>query len=67
MNKVKSVALKAKNNVTSHKAAYVLGAVAIAAIALQQYNKKMFDEFLTEKGIDLMEYYNPEMLAELNA
>lgn len=67
MNNIKSVALKAKNNVTTHKAAYIAGAIAIAAIVLQQHNLKVFYEFLEEKGIDPMEYYCPEYFAELNA
>lgn len=65
MNPIKT-AIKVKNHVARNKAAYMLGAVAISAIALQQRNRIAFDAFLTEKGIDLMEYYNPEYFAELN-
>jgi hypothetical protein len=66
MDNIKVYALKAKNHVARHKAAYAMGAVAIAAIALQQRNLKDFYAFLEEKGIDPMEYYCPEMFAELN-
>lgn len=61
---VKSVALKAKNHVASHKFAYVATGVAIAAIALQQRNVKDFYKFLVEKGIDPEEFYCPESFAE---
>jgi hypothetical protein len=67
MNNVKTVALKTKNHLNRHKVAYAAGAVAIAAIALQQHNLKEFTKFLVEKGIDPAEYFNPEALAELNA
>lgn len=61
---IKAIPSKIKNHVASHKAAYVAGAVAIVAVALQQRNRKLFDEFLDEKGIDRDEYYNPELFAE---
>lgn len=67
MSNIKAIPSKIKNHVVSHKAAYVAGAVAIAAIALQQRNRKLFDEFLDEKGIDRDEYYNPELFAEKTA
>lgn len=66
-NSVKATALKMKNHVAANKFAYVAGAVAIAAIALQQKNLKQFHAFLIEKGIDPIEYYNPEYFAELNS
>lgn len=62
-----AVASKVKNHLNRHKVAYVAGAVAISAIALQQHNLKAFTSFLTEKGIDPAEYFNPEAFAELNA
>lgn len=66
-NKIMSIPSKVKNHVAAHKGAYVAGAVAIAAIALQQRNRKDFDKFLTSKGIDLDEYYLPDYFAEKNA
>lgn len=65
-NNVKSIAIKAKNHVATHKAAYVAGAVAIAAIALQKRNVKDFYKFLEEKGLDPEEFYCPESYAEKN-
>lgn len=67
MNKAKQALIKARNHVAENKGAYILGAVAIAAIALQQYNRTQFNEFLTEKGIDLDEYYCPEYYEEKQA
>lgn len=66
MEKTKQTLKKIKNNIETHKGAYVMGAVAIAAIALQQRSRKEFDKFLTSKGIDLDEYYCPEYYEEKN-
>jgi hypothetical protein len=60
MQTPKQVVLKIKNHVKSNKVTYAVGAVAIAAIALQQRNRAEFDKFLISKGIDLDEYYYPE-------
>ncbi len=65
MNHFKSTARKVKNHIISYKGAYAMGAVAIAAIALQQKNRSDFYEFLAAKGIDPMEFYSPEYFAEL--
>lgn len=62
----KTVASKVGNHLNRHKFTYAAGAVAIAAIAIQQENLKLFKSFLIEKGIDPVEYFNPESLAELN-
>lgn len=67
MNKVTTTLKKIKNNVAENKAAYVVGAVAVAAVALQQRNRIEFDKFLTSKGIDPDEYYCPEYFEEKNA
>lgn len=66
MHNIKLIPSKVKNHVASNKVAYVAGAVAIAAIALQQRNVKDFNNFLTSKGIDLDEYYLPEHFEEKN-
>jgi hypothetical protein len=60
----KKVLVNAKNHVSANKAAYVAGTIAVLAIALQQRNRFAFNEFLTEKGIDLDEYYCPEAYEE---
>lgn len=64
MNNVKSTLKKIKKHVEDNKAAYAMGAVAIAAIALQQSNRVAFDKFLDSKGIDKDEYYLPEYYEE---
>jgi len=65
-NTIKAMPSKIKNHIVRHKATYVAGAVAVAAIALQQRNRKEFDKFLISKGIDLDEYYCPEAHEEKN-
>jgi hypothetical protein len=66
-NKIKTRATSVKDHVKSHKAAYAASAVAIAAIALQQKNLNDFYAFLDEKGIDKLEFLNPEAFAEMQA
>ena len=60
LNTIKVYAVKAKNHVMRHKGAYAGAAVAVAAIALQQGNRRAFYAFLEEKGIDPVEFYYPE-------
>lgn len=67
MTQPKVALKKIKNNVVANKAAYVVGAIAVAAVALQQRNRVEFDKFLTSKGIDPDEYYCPEYFEEKNA
>lgn len=64
--KAKNALVGLKNNYQDNKSAYYMGALAIAAIALQQSNRKAFYAFLVEKGIDPQEYYCPEAFAEKN-
>lgn len=64
MNTLKSSALKAKNHVMSHKFAYAMTAVAIAAVAGNQRNIKGFTRFMEEKGIDPTEFFCPEYFEE---
>jgi hypothetical protein len=64
---VKETALKVKNHIVTNKGAYALAAVAVAAIALQQSNRKAFEKFMIEKGIDPDEYYCPEYYEEKQA
>ncbi len=65
MNRIKKIAVSAKNNVAHHKAAYTFGALAIGVLVVQQKQRKWFYEFLEEKGIDPMEFYCPEYYEEL--
>jgi hypothetical protein len=67
MNYIKDKAIKVKNHVVRNKVTYAVGAVAVAAIALQQSNKNAFYKFLETKGIDPQEYYYPEGFAEKSA
>lgn len=62
---IKKIPARVKNHVKRNKAAYAMGLVATAAIALQQSNRLAFYRFLEEKGIDPMEYYCPEYYEEL--
>jgi hypothetical protein len=64
MNTVKTHLTKIKNHVKDHKGTYAMGAVAVAAIALQQWNRTAFTEFMISKGIDPDEYYCPEYYEE---
>jgi len=59
---LKNTARKVGSHLNRNKVAYVAGAVAISAIALQQRNNNAFQAFLTEKGIDPQEFYFPEGL-----
>jgi len=63
-NKTQVVVQKIKNRVKTHKSAYIMGAVAIGAVLLQQANVRAFTAFMIEKGIDPDEYFCPEELAE---
>lgn len=65
-NRIKSTAVKAKNHVKNNKGAYTLAVIAAMAIRLQHRNLKDFYEFLEEKGIDPMEFYNSEYYEELH-
>lgn len=67
MDRIKKIPVSIKNHIVAHKGAYAMGLVAVSAIALQQRNRKVFNEFLEEKGIDPMEFYCPEYYEELNS
>ena len=62
---LKVIPSKVKNHLLRNKFAYAAGAVAIAAIALQQSNRKAWTEFLISKEIDPNEFFNPELLEEM--
>jgi hypothetical protein len=67
MNRIKTAAVSTKNHIESHKGTYAMGLVAIGAIVLQQRNLNEFFKFLEEKGIDPLEFSNPEYYEELNS
>jgi hypothetical protein len=64
-NKLKETATKVKNHLLRQKFAYAFGAIALGAVVLQQSNNKSWTEFLTSKGIDPDEFFNPEAFAEM--
>jgi hypothetical protein len=66
MIRIMKPVVSAKNHVVNHKFEYAMAAVAIAAIALQQKNLRDMYAFLEEKGIDKMEFLNPEWYEELS-
>jgi hypothetical protein len=55
---------KIREHLKANRTAYIMTAVAISAIALQQLNRTQFDKFLVSKGIDPDEYYCPEYYYE---
>jgi hypothetical protein len=67
MDKVRKKFTASKNWVKAHRTGIAVTGwtVAIAAIALQQYNLKAYYKFLEGKGINPMEFYCPEMFEEL--
>jgi len=62
---IKTGATAVKEHVKRQKFAYAAAAIAYGAIVLQQRNLKEFYAFLDEKGIDKLEFLNPEAFAEL--
>lgn len=64
MEDVKKVLTKVKNHVAANKVTYAMTAVAIAAVALQQWNISAFTRFLKEEGIDPDKYFCPEYYYE---
>jgi hypothetical protein len=60
--RIKSGAIKIKNHVVRHKAAYAFGGLAVTAVVLQKQQAKAFEGFLVEKGIDPMEFYLPDSI-----
>jgi hypothetical protein len=65
MDKIKKIAIKVKEHIGRNKVAYACGTVAITAVVALQVERKAYEKFLTEKGIDLTEFYNPEYFKEL--
>lgn len=60
--KLKVNAVRFKNHVKRQKWAYGYAALAAMAMATVVRERKTYNEFLTEKGIDLNEFYTPEMV-----
>lgn len=64
---IKTRTLKIKNHLARNKFAYAAVTVAFLAWSAQQANKMAFETFLAEKGINPLEFNNPELFAKLNA
>lgn len=65
-NQIKSVPSNVKNHVHRNRGKYAFAAGAITVFALHRTAVKQWDQFLAEKGIDPLEFYCPEELAEMN-
>lgn len=63
--KPKTTFTKIKNHLKENKMGYVMTGVAIGVFALMQNQRRNFEEFLEEKGIDKLEFYIPEYYNEL--
>jgi hypothetical protein len=57
-NKLKAV----RNHVWRNKSGYVMGIAFVGAMALVVRNNKGMEAFLIEKGINPVEFFNPEEL-----
>lgn len=64
-NQIKSKAISIKNHVHRNRGKYAVLVTATAFIYIQQIANAQWTEFLTEKGIDPMEFFNPERFEEL--
>ena len=64
---VKSKAISVKNHVRRNRGKYIALTVASAFLYLQITSAQQWTEFMVEKGIDPMEFFNPEYFAELNS
>lgn len=64
--KIVSAPVKAVEHVGRHKGTYFMGSVAFMLLLANASASRQFTEFLVEKGIDPLEYFNPEFYAELH-
>jgi hypothetical protein len=65
-NKIKKFTNSALDHFERQKFAYLFGAIAVAMVAINRHSTKEFEAFLAEKGIDKMEYYMSDLMAEMN-
>ena len=65
---IKEIPSKVKKHIERNAVRYTVAAttIAVAAVALQQWNVRVFDEFLEEQGIDKRDYYTPDWRDEKN-
>jgi len=67
MNPIKKIAVKTKNHIGRNKVAYGMTALSILLIRGAVREQKAFDAFLVTHDINPMEFWTPELFAELNA
>jgi LPS sulfotransferase NodH len=64
---IKSKVISVKNHVRRNQVKYAIAGTAMVFLYIQYKASEQWTEFLTEKGIDPMEFFNPEYFAELNS
>lgn len=67
LNPIKSKAVSVKNHVIRNRAKYATLITFLVMVEVQHMSALQWTEFLKEKGIDPLEFYNPEYFAELNS
>jgi LPS sulfotransferase NodH len=67
LSTVKKNAVSAKNHIHRNRAKYAAGATLIVMARLNYMAAKQWSDFMEEKGIDPMEFFNPEYFEELNS
>jgi hypothetical protein len=65
LNTVKAKAVSTKNHIHRNRGKYAAGVTFIAMTKLHMIAVSQWTEFLEEKGIDPMEFLNPEYFEEL--
>lgn len=64
---ITSKAVSVKNHVLRNKCKYAVLGTASVFMYMQYLASSQWTEFMMEKGIDPMEFFNPEYFAELNS
>jgi len=68
MDRIKKIPHSLKNHFSEHKTIYtIVGTTLVYYLAITRPAVKSLDKFFKEKGINPMEYYLPEALAERNS
>lgn len=67
LSSVKKKAVSVKNHVRRNQVKYAIAGTAMVFMYIQYKASEQWSEFLEEKGIDPMEFFNPEYFAELNS
>ena len=68
MEKIKKIARSLEDHIVRHRAPYAAGAtILVMYYAIHKPAVTSWMNFLEEKGIDKLEYLNPEQLEEMNS